>query len=390
MPSGRSFSTPTNRSFTPRTNIAPNTGGSAIPGRGNIPAQRGAGPGTINPPNTFTRPGGIPSINGRGNRGVTPGGSTNPNAIGQPGRGQRTPGTLPGVTNGRGNRGVTPGGVTNPNAIGQPGRGQRTTGTLPGTINGRGNIGQGGQGRGPQGQGFRPGQARQQWNQNWDRNHGNWNHNGNWNNNNNWGWNNSSFLAGFFFYPAFAFGFNYGYWGFDDCGAYCSYSPFYYYGYPYVYAPRVVVADVPAYSYTPAPDYSYGSGYYLSPGSYNGLDAALSDIRNAWVNGRADLMLKYINANTQIAIYLDNDYSYSLPGSDYSSMVRDAIGHIRTVNLTFDKVEQRSDGAYTASGTHEFYDANNNHKVVNVSFTLAQSNGAWVLVAAGSSDMAST
>lgn len=156
-------------------------------------AQRGTGPGTISPPSTFTRPGGMPSINGRGNRGVTPGG------------------------------------VTNPNAIGQPGRGQRTPGTVPGTINGRG---QGGQGRGQQGQGYRPNQARQQWNQNWNNHHGNWNHNGNWNNNNNWGWNNSSFLAGFFFYPAFAAAFNYGYWGFDNCGAYCSYSPFYYYGYP--------------------------------------------------------------------------------------------------------------------------------------------------------------
>ena len=367
-----------------------------MPGRGNMPAQRGAGPGTINPPNTFVRPGGMPSINGRGNRGGTPGSINSPNATGQPGRGLGTPGTLPGTINGRGNRGGTPGGLTNPNVIGQPGRGRGTPGTLPGTINGRGNRGvtpgigngRGDQGRGPQGQGFRPGQARQQWNQNWNRDRGNWNRQGNWGRNNNWNWNNSNFSFGFFFYPGFAFGFNYGYWGFDNCGAYCSYSPFYYYGYPYVYAPRVEVVEVPVYTYTPAPDYSYGNGYYLSQGSYNGLDAALSDIRNAWGNGRADLMLKYIDANTQIAIYLDNDYSYSLPGSDYSSMVRDAIGHIRTVNLTFDKVEQRSDGAYTASGTHEFYDANNNHKVVNVSFTLAQSNGAWVVVAAGSSESA--
>jgi hypothetical protein len=354
----------------------------------------------MTPPSTFSRPGGMPSINGRGNqgitpgavtprtgagtfgrgnRGLTPGGVNNPSAIGGVGRGAGTAGTLPG-----GNRGLTPGGVRNPGAIGGAGRGPGTAGTLPGGVNGRGNnFNRGGQqGRGP---GFGPGQARQQWNQNWNHNHGNWNHNGNWNNNNNWNWNNSSFWGGFFFYPALAFGLSYGYWGFDNCGAYCSYSPFYYYGYPYVYAPRVVVANVPDYTYSTVPDYSYGNGYYMSPGSYNGLDAALSDIRNAWVNGRADLMLQHVDAKTQVAIYLDNDYSYSLPGSDYTSMVRDAIGHIRTVNLTFDTVEQRSDGAYTATGTHDFYDVSNNHKVVKVSFTLAQQNGKWVIVAAGSS-----
>ena len=161
---------------------------------------------------------------------------TNPNAIGQPGRGR-------GTTN-------------NPNAIGQPGRGR-------GTANNPNRNGQ--PGRGP-GQGFGPGQAGRQWQQNWNQNHGNWNRNGNWNHNNNWNWNNSSFSFGFFFYPGFATGFNYGYWGFDDCGAYCSYSPFYYYGMPYVYAPRVVVVDTPVYTYSPAPDYSYGNGYYIEPG----------------------------------------------------------------------------------------------------------------------------
>lgn len=231
-----------------------------------------------------------------------------------------------------------------------------------------------------------PGQARHQWNHNWNNHHGNWNHNGNWNNNNNWNWNNSSFLAGFFFYPLFASAFNYGYWGFDSCGAYCSYSPFYSYGFPYVYAPRATVVDVPDYSYTQVPAYDYGNGYYMSQGTVSGLDSAISDIRSAWTNGRADLMLQHVDANTNIAIYLDSNYAYTLPGSDYSSMVRDAIGRIRTVSLTLDNVEQRSDGAYTVSGVHEFYDLNNNNKVVNVSFTLAQQGGRWVIVSAGSTN----
>ena len=147
-----------------------------------------------------------------------------------------------------------------------------------------------------------------------------------------------------------------------------------------------MVTDVPSYTYTQVPDYSYGNDYYLSQGSYSGLDAALDDIKNGWQSGQADPILKHINTGTQIAIYLDNSYAYSLPGSDYSAMVRDAVGHIRTVSFTIDNVQQRSDGAYTATGTHDFYDVNNNHKVTNVSFTLALQGGKWVIVTAGSSE----
>lgn len=252
-----------------------------------------------------------------------------------------------------------------------------TRGQAPGAV------GQRGQQQRPR---FNPNQTRQQWRQNWDRHRGNWRHSGNWSNKNHWNWNNTYFFGGTFFYPGFWFGFNYGYWGFNYCGNYCIYSPFYYYGYPYLYAPRVAVVEVPTYTYTTVPAYQYGSGYYMSPGAYTGLDAALSDIRTAWLDGRADLMLKHIDPNTQVAIYLDGEYSYSVPGSDYTKMVEDAIGHIRTVSLTFSSVERRSDGAFMASGTQEFYDVNNELKKVNVSFTVALQKSNWVIVATGSSE----
>jgi hypothetical protein len=255
--------------------------------------------------------------------------------------------------------------------VGVPGR---VPGQVPGTTGRRG------------GPAYGPGQARQQWNQGHSQHHGNWNHHGNWSHNNYWNWNNSSFYFGLYFYPGFAFPFDYGYWSFSYCGGYCSYSPFYYYGMPYVYAPRVVVVEVPRYTYVSVPDYSYGNNYYLAQGAYSGLNAALDDIRNGWIANKPDLILKYINAGTQVAIYLDNNYAYSLSGSDYKNMVSDAIKHINTVSFTIDKVEQRSDGAYTATGTHDFYDINNNHKVVNVSYTLAQQGGNWTIIAAGSSE----
>ena len=145
------------------------------------------------------------------------------------------------------------------------------------------------------------------------------------------------------------------------------------------------MVEVPTYTYVQVPAYDYGNGYYMSQGQYTGLDAALADIRNAWINGRADLMLAHIDGGAQIAIYLDGNYAYSIPGGDYSSMVRDAIARVRTIGLTFDSVERRSDGAYTAAGTHQFYDVNGSERTVSISFTLAQSGGKWIIVAAGSS-----
>ena len=96
-------------------------------------------------------------------------------------------------------------------------------------------------------------------------------------------------------------------------------------------------------------------------------------------------MVAHVDTGTQIAIYLDGNYSYSISGADYSSMVRDAVSRVRTISMTLDNVQQRSDGAYTATGTHQFYDVNGNQKTVSISFTLANSGGRWVIVEAGSS-----
>lgn len=190
-----------------------------------------------------------------------------------------------------------------------------------------------------------------------------------------------AFFFGTFFYPGFSYPFYYPYWGFDYGPDYY-YSPYYYYGYyPYVYGPRVTTGTPPAYSY-----YDVGPDYYLSPGYNSGLSAALDDIRSAWVNKDANLILVHLDTSQQVAVYLNGSYSYSLPSSDYGTMTRDAIAHLNTVSFSFYKTMRRSDGAYVAYGTHEFDDQSGSRKVVYVSYTLAQINGNWVIVATGSSN----
>jgi len=183
---------------------------------------------------------------------------------------------------------------------------------------------------------------------------------------------------GWYLFGAYLFGFATGY---------ALTAPYAYYGVaPYVYAPSVVVVPQPDYTYYDVPNYYYDNSYYLSPGNYTGLNAALDDIRNGWIGGNADLILKHIAPSASVAIYLDGKYSYSVPGNDYTLMTRDAINHIKTVDLSFYKVETRSDSAYVAFGKHEFNDENNNRKVVYISYTLNNSNGNWLITAAGSSD----
>jgi hypothetical protein len=142
------------------------------------------------------------------------------------------------------------------------------------------------------------------------------------------------------------------------------------------------------YTYVEVP-YSYGTttdDYYLSQGDYPGLDAALDDIRRAWTNRDADLILRHVDSTRQVQIYLNGDYLYSLSGSDYRAMVRDAMGRVRTVSFTLDDLERRSDGAIRASGRHEFYDIDGDLKAVDVSYTLNRIGGRWIIVAAESSE----
>ena len=124
----------------------------------------------------------------------------------------------------------------------------------------------------------------------------------------------------------------------------------------------------------------------MSPGNYSGFNAAVEDIKNAWLTGNSELLTRHIDPVGKLAIYLDGKYSYSLSGSDYRDMSLDAMSNISTTGFTVYKTEQRSDGAYTILAKHEFYDADKNLKVAYVSYTLTKTDSDWVIVAAGSSD----
>ncbi len=204
-------------------------------------------------------------------------------------------------------------------------------------------------------------------------------------------WHRPRYAGGYYSYDGFGYrsGFSYGYWAFGH-PRYSHYdSPFFFFGLLFIVGERCERVQQPAYSYYPASDYDYGSGYsdgyYLSRNRYSGLHAALNDIRNAWMTDDSDPMARHIDPGARLAVYQDGKYSYSMSGKDYRGMTSDAMHHTDTSTFAIYKVEKRSDGAYIAFGKQQFNDVDNNHKVAFVSYTIIPRHGKWMMTAVGSS-----
>ncbi len=195
-------------------------------------------------------------------------------------------------------------------------------------------------------------------------------------------------LRGGFYYYASRPGYrpcHFGFWAFDYDAQFCRPSVYFYFGYfPYVQIARIHVLPYVTVSYVSAP-VIMDNGYYLSRNRTIGLSNALSDIRNAWVNGRFDLIKNHVNADQSIAVLLDGKYDYSVDANDYIQMTSDAVGQVHTISFTWEKTEQRSDGDYTAFGKHVYSDSSGDTKTVYVSYTLSKIDGVYSIVEVGSS-----
>lgn len=184
---------------------------------------------------------------------------------------------------------------------------------------------------------------------------------------------------------------NYGHWvfkhydsGFDHRSAYFHFGLF-----PYVEAARIHVLPYVTVAYIGAPIILQGGGYYLSRSSSadTPVSGTLSDIRSAWMGGRADLIKSHVDGSKQIAVLLDGKYDYSVDASDYIDMTTDAIGQLHTTSFTWEEVRKRADGDYAAFGKHVYRDSSNQEKTVYVSYTLMPvKHGKFMITEVGSSE----
>ena len=181
-------------------------------------------------------------------------------------------------------------------------------------------------------------------------------------------------------------GYRYGHWVFNNYDpAFNRRSAYFYFGFfPYMETVRIHIAPYLTISYVKRTTGNYRNGYYLS--SNTELDYALSDIRDAWLNGRADLIGRHISSYQTIAVLLDGSYDYSLDASDYNDMTADAIDKIQTVSFTWQETRERANGDFTAFGKHVYRDDSGRTKTVYVSYTLRRDGGDYTIVEVGSSD----
>ncbi len=177
----------------------------------------------------------------------------------------------------------------------------------------------------------------------------------------------------------------YGFWCWNYDPLFTRRSVYFHFGwYPYVQVARVWIAPYVVFEYYPTPVVIRTGGYYLSDNGNQALDNALSDIRDAWMDSRLDLLSNHVEEDESVAVLLDGSYDYSLEPDDYVQMTSDAMEQMQTASFTWTTVRHRRDGAYTAFGKHVYYDADNRQKTVYVSYTLQWEGGAYWITEVGS------
>ena len=157
----------------------------------------------------------------------------------------------------------------------------------------------------------------------------------------------------------------------------------------YVYGPRVIVLDRPTYIIERSrevyidDDVDY---YYLSPGLRTSLKETLEDIRDAWVHGEFDLLLRHVRSEGKIHVTLRGKYVYSLTPEDYRDMTKDAVENTDTKSFEWVRTEKLSDDEVIAKARHEFADKDGERRTVYASYRLKEDHGVWWIVGVGSSN----
>lgn len=173
-------------------------------------------------------------------------------------------------------------------------------------------------------------------------------------------------------------------------------SPYYYYDYlpQFIPSTRVVYVDRPVYVDRDETEDSGDAGdadaYYLNKRVEQDVETAMEDIRNAWILGDIDLLLRHVRSEQDLGVYLKGKYIYSLPSADYRDLTKDAMKASETLGFKWVGVDRKSDDEAIVKAEHTFKDRDGDKHTVFVSYTLLNENGAWWIAEVGSSDKKET
>ncbi len=144
----------------------------------------------------------------------------------------------------------------------------------------------------------------------------------------------------------------------------------------WVYPQRVYCAPGD-YVYVPAPS---DTGYGLDD---TGADRAISDVRQAWLDGDIGPLAAHLTDQIDIRIYFDGEYSYSTTAEDFYAMTLDTLSTTGTLAMDFDDPIWISSQEVFYTGRQVFDDPDGEQHTVYVSFRFRKLGGDWYLVALG-------
>jgi len=129
-----------------------------------------------------------------------------------------------------------------------------------------------------------------------------------------------------------------------------------------------------------------GDFYLRNPAAAESISDALDDLRKAWLNGDFERFQARIKTTGEVKILLNGEFKYALRGSEFATIVKDAMTKIDTVAFEFDRPKAEGSGRASVTGKHTFINPAKEKQEVAISYALERMDGKWKVVEAGSSD----
>lgn len=155
--------------------------------------------------------------------------------------------------------------------------------------------------------------------------------------------------------------------------------------YVFYRAPRVVYIEVPVY----VEGYYRGyrdSDYYLNTVWWrddrtldSDLRRAVEDIEDAFRYSDIDRLAYLTDPYTDIAIFTQGRYQYSLRANDYLDMTRDFMLSTDTIRFDVFRVRRKAYNAYTLSAKHVYRGRDGEVRTVYLSFALERIGRYWTI-----------
>ena len=134
-----------------------------------------------------------------------------------------------------------------------------------------------------------------------------------------------------------------------------------------------------AYVYAPAP---YRPGIRLDVA---GLERAISDIRQAWLDDDPTLFSAHLTDQLDIRVYFNGKYSYTSSANDYFAMTADAMSTTQSTRVDFGDPVWISGTEVFCAGRQAFSDPDGTQRDLYISYRLRKLGSDWYIVAFGSS-----